>query len=111
MKFLSILIVSLLSVSAYSARIDATGNVGTIRYHSAATTMAPSWQKGLWFQLTDSSKQFCTDNKVSIAPDNEAAISMILAAKMAEKRIEITIDDTVKYPVGTYCKLQYLTIL
>jgi hypothetical protein len=111
MKILFILIFNLLPLSVYAARIDANGSVGAIRYHSATSTLAPSWQKGLWFQLVESNKQFCTDNKVSIAPDNEAAISMILAAKMAGNKIEITIDDTVKYPAGSYCKLQYLTIL
>ena len=100
----------MVSSGVHAERKDVTGDVGVIRYHVDSGTMAPSWSKGVWFQLLNPSEPLCTDNKISIAPSNETAISMLLAAKMANKQIEVTVDDAVKYPANTYCSLQYITI-
>ncbi|PAJ71661.1 hypothetical protein CJF42_25510 [Pseudoalteromonas sp. NBT06-2] len=107
--YLSI-ILTLISNSSFAARVDATGEIGDIRYHVKEGTLAPSWNKTVWFQLINSNKSFCTDNKISIKDGDDVAVSMLLAAKMANKKVLVTLEDTIKYPAGRYCLLQYITI-
>ncbi|MBA6233515.1 MULTISPECIES: hypothetical protein [unclassified Colwellia] len=107
--YLSIILI-FISSTALGARVDATGEIGEIRYHINEGTLAPAWNKTIWFQLINSDKTFCTSNKVSIKDGDDMAVSMLLAAKMANKKVLITLEDTIKYPAGTYCLLQYITI-
>ena len=110
-KIYLLIILILTSSTAFATRFDATGDIGQIRYHVDNGKLAPSWNKTVWFQLKNSNKNFCNQNKVSIKDGDEVAISMLLAAKMANKKVMITLDDTVKYPSVGYCLMQYITIL
>ena len=103
-------------VICQAERYDITADIGPIRYHEGSTTLAPQWKKALWFGLKSPDK---TPNcqvyggyySISIPPENESAISLILAAKMSSAKVLVTIDDAIKYPDGShYCKLQYVTI-
>jgi len=105
-----LIILILISNTALATRVDATGEIGDIRYHINEGTLAPAWNKTIWFQLINSDKNFCISNKVSIKDGDDVAVSMLLAAKMANKKVLVTLDDTVKYPAGKYCLLQYITI-
>ena len=112
MKFLfAIVSVLLVGNVALAASKDVTGSVGDIRYHIDNGSMAPSWNGGIWFQLKEASESFCNQNKVSVPPGNDIAVSMLLAAKMAGKQVLVTVDDSELYPAGAYCKLQYITVL
>jgi hypothetical protein len=109
---LLLLVLTIISCNTFSERKDVTGDVGKIRYHIDEGALAPTWNKAVWFQLDNPSESFCDRNRVSIPPGNESAISMLLSAKMAGKKIEVTVDDELIYPEGhTYCKLQYIGIL
>jgi hypothetical protein len=107
--YLSI-ILTLISNSALAKRVDATGEIGDIRYHVQEGTLAPSWNKAIWFELINSNKSFCEGNRISIKDGDDVAVSMLLAAKMANKKVLVTLEDTIKYPAGRYCLLQYITI-
>ena len=113
MRKIYILVFTLL-VSSYASagEVSATGEVGKIQYFSTANTLTTTWQGGLWFQIIEPDNNICVDNLVSIDPDNDIAISILLAAKMAGNSISVTVDESVKYPhVGVgFCKLQNLTI-
>ena len=113
MKYIYLLIsLCVTPLSSFAATQSATGHIGDIRYHTAEQTLNVPWRKVVWFKLVDSDNNICTSNNISVATtDNETAISMILAAKMANKEVMVTIDDAIKYPAGTtYCSLQYITI-
>jgi hypothetical protein len=105
-----LLILCIIPVLSYAERQDVTGDVGDIRYHVSEGILAPHWNKGIWFQLINTDKTLCVGGFVSIEPGNETAISMLLAAKMANKQVLVTVDSEVKYPANSYCSLQYLTI-
>ena len=111
MKFLLVFAALLLvGNSALAERKDVTGDVGDIRYHIDNGDLAPTWNGGIWFQIVNASESFCNQNKVSIPPGNETAVSILLAAKMAGKKVLVTVDDANLYPSGSYCKLQYITV-
>ncbi|MBQ4880540.1 hypothetical protein J8M21_25410 [Pseudoalteromonas luteoviolacea] len=117
MKFLKLLFLASLTVpqASYAARFDITADVGQIRYHEASNSLAPAWHKHVWVGL-DSPDQnpncqlFNGQVGISIPDGNEPALSMLLAAKMAGKKVLITIDDEITFPSGKWCKLQYVTI-
>lgn len=111
MRIIWISIFCILSSVSFAERHDVTGDVGDIRYHNSLGTLNPPWNGAIWFQLINPTENnFCTNNKVSIEATNEIAVSMLLAAKMAGNQVQVTVDDAVEFPVGRYCKLQYLTI-
>ena len=105
-----LLVLFFIPALSFAERQDVTGDVGDIRYHVSEGTLAPHWNEGVWFQLINTDKTLCVNGLVSIEPGNETAISMLLAAKMADKQVLVTVDSEVQYPAGSYCRLQYLTI-
>jgi len=103
------------STTLYAERFDITANIGQIRYHEASSSLAPTWQKHVWFGLVNPDKtpncyKYNAEYAISIPQGNETAISLLLSAKMASKQVVITIDDAVKFPNGQWCQLQYITI-
>ena len=113
-KFL-ILGLALLPMLAEAQRYDITAEIGQVRYHEATNTLATSWRKHVWFGLknpnkTPDCKLYAGQYAISIPDGNDTAMSMLLAAKMADKKVIVTIDDTVKFPNSNYCKLLYLTL-
>lgn len=116
MKMLLLSLVTLLTMPLFAERFDIIGNIGEVRYHEAETSLAgAAWRKQVWFTLVNANKSpDCRVWKggygVSIPSDNDTAMSMLLAAKTSGMKVEITIDDSVKYPGGTWCKLQYITL-
>lgn len=114
---LAVMLVGFLMVNhAQAARHDVLANIGEIRYHESTNGYAVPWRNIIWFSLINPSKTFnCPQNgglyKVAFPADQEALVSMMLAAKMADKRVKVTIDDSVLLPAGGYCKVQYLNIL
>ncbi|OCQ23532.1 hypothetical protein A7985_06215 [Pseudoalteromonas luteoviolacea] len=122
MKLKMLFVLLLLVVSSHALananRFDLIGEIGEIRYHEASNTLAPSWKKHTWFTLKadpGQPKPSCYIHgggySITIPDGNDTAISMVLAAKMASKRVRITFDDTVDFPSPSYCKVQYITIL
>jgi hypothetical protein len=112
-----IILFTLLALPFFSQaeRFDITAEIGQVRYHEASNSMAASWKKHIWFGLKNPNKspncqQYSGQYAISIPDGNETAISFLLAAKMANKKVIVTIDDSVKFPGGNYCKLQYLTL-
>ncbi len=107
---------AIVSGTGYAERFDITADIGQIRYHEGSTILAPQWKKSIWFGLkspdkTPNCKIYGGQYAISVPPENESAISLILAAKMSSSKVLITLDDTIKYPEGSnYCKLQYVTI-
>ena len=102
--------------SAIAERFDITANIGQIRYHEATNSLAPSWQTHVWFGLLNPNKspncqKYGGEYAISIPKGNETAISMLLSSKMANQKVLVTIDDSVKFPGGQYCQLQYITII
>ena len=102
----------------FAQRYDVTADIGKIRYHEATSTLSSTWRNTVWISMLNLSvspvncKKYGGKYLVSIPADNETALSMVLAAKMANKKVQITLDDPVNYPTSTtYCKLQYVTIL
>ena len=111
------LVILILSTSANAARFDITGDIGQIRYHEASNSFTPLWRKHTWFEIiTPNGKPNCYSSSsgkysVSIPENNETALTMLLSAKMANKKVMVTLDDSIRFPSGGHCKLQYLTIL
>lgn len=111
------LVILILSAPANAARFDITGDIGQIRYHEASNSFAPLWRKHTWFEIVNpDTKPNCYSSSsgkysVSIPENNETALTMLLSAKMANKKVMVTLDDSIRFPSGGHCKLQYLTIL
>ena len=111
------LVMVILSTSANAARFDITGDIGQIRYHEASNSFAPLWRKHTSFEIvTPNGKPNCYSSSsgkysVSIPENNETALTMLLSAKMANKKVMVTLDDSIRFPHDGHCKLQYLTIL
>ncbi|NOI30618.1 hypothetical protein [Vibrio coralliilyticus] len=107
----------LLSFTASAARFDITGDIGQIRYHEASSSFAPLWRKHTWFEIVNpETKPNCKSYAsgtyaISIPENNETALTLLLSAKMANKQVMVTLDDSILFPDNGYCKLQYLTIL
>lgn len=100
--------------SAFSERYDITADIGLIRYHEASNTLASTWKKRIWFGIKNHSSvpdcfQYWGEYAINIPDGNEAAVSMVLSAKMSQSKVVITIDDSVKF--AGYCQLQYITLL
>lgn len=116
-KDFTALVMLILSTSANAARFDITGDVGQIRYHEASSSFAPLWRKHTWFEIVNpDTKPNCKPYApgtyaISIPENNETALTMLLSAKMANKKVMVTLDDSILFPDNGYCKLQYLTIL
>ena len=116
MKLLTLLLSLIVFSSVVNAqRYDITADIGQIRYHEATNSMATSWRKHVWFHLentleTPDCYKYAGKYAISIPEGNESAMSILLAAKLAGKKVVVTIDDTVKFPSGSYCRLQYLTL-
>lgn len=111
-RFISVLFI-LLSYTANAARFDITGDIGQIRYHEASSSLSPVWRSEV---INSDGKPNCyssSSGKYSIAipENNETALTMLLSAKMANKKVMVTLDDSIRFPSGGHCKLQYLTIL
>ena len=107
-----------LSSSVYAKRFDITGSIGLIRYHEASNHLSSSWKKHVWFSLIngdkspDCPKSWLSDKGylIAIPEGNEPALSILLSAKMSDKKVIVTIDDSVKFGSGQYCQLQYITL-
>jgi len=116
MKLLTLLLSLIVFSSVVNAqRYDITADIGQIRYHEADNTLATSWPKHVWFQLenisqTPDCQKISGKYAISIPDGNDTAMSILLAAKLADKKVVVTIDDSVKFPRGNYCKLSYLTL-
>ncbi|NOH54424.1 hypothetical protein F0266_15900 [Vibrio coralliilyticus] len=116
-KVFTALVILILSTSANAARFDITGDIGQIRYHEASSSLSPVWRSYTWFEVINSDvKPNCYSSSsgkysVSIPENNETALTMLLSAKMANKKVMVTLDDSIRFPSGGHCKLQYLTIL
>ena len=58
--------------------------------------------------------QGCSGFTYVLSPEHkkyDAIFSILLAAQMANKKVLVTLDDSLKYPAGRYCVLQYITII
>ncbi|MFN3018210.1 hypothetical protein ACK1CN_19845 [Vibrio coralliilyticus] len=116
-KAFAALVMLILSASANAARFDITGDIGQIRYHEASNSFAPLWRKHTWFEVINSDvKPNCYSSSpgkysIAIPENNETALTMLLSAKMANKKVMVTLDDSIRFPNDRHCKLQYLTIL
>ena len=115
MKYLCALMLLGASVGLQAERFDITASIGDIRYHEASSSLAVAWQKHVWFGLVNPDKtpncqKYAGAYAISIPESNETAISLIVAAKMADRKVVVTLDDDVKFPKGAYCKLQYITV-
>jgi len=114
LKLIAMLVLLLTVEQCIAARVDIKADIGQIRYHEATNTMGAPYQKTVWFALANpdvaSSCPKFDSNILVIFPDtDQAALSMILMAKAANKRVWVTLDDSALM-LG-YCKLQYLTLL
>ena len=113
---LSLLVLLAISFSANATRFDFIADIGEIRYHEASTTLAPNWQKHLWFAVVNASVALpnCPEYNgypiISVPDGNPTAISILLGAKLGGKKVSVTIDDAVKFPANERCKLQYITL-
>ncbi|MCG9598924.1 hypothetical protein L1D15_19710 [Vibrio sp. Isolate25] len=111
------LVALIASTSASAARVDITGDIGQIRYHETSNSFAPLWRKHAWFEIVNpdvkpNCRQYASDSyAISIPEGNETALTLLLSAKMANKRVMVTLDDTILFPSNGYCKFQYITIL
>jgi len=115
MKKTVLLVLAITSNHLSAQRFDITADIGQIRYHESSSTLAPTWRKHIWFGLKNPNKspncyQYNGEFAISIPDGNDSAVSMLLAAKMANKKVIVTIDDSIKFPSGNYCKMEYFTI-
>lgn len=115
MRKLGFFCATMLAYPALADRFDITTTIGEIRYHESENTLANTWQSHVWFGLaspdsTPDCPKYGSQYVIAIPSGNDEALSIILAAKLAEKQVVVTIDDSVKYPNGQYCKLQYITL-
>ena len=87
------------------------GKVFNIRVHD--TKENPNWAPPLfWFTLEGvTSAGACPlfNGKVLFVMDSDSAMSIILAAEMADREVSIRYDDTQKHVDG-WCKAGHLTI-
>ncbi len=111
------LLLAFFSQSSSATRYDVEAEVGRIRYHEATNMLNTNWSKIVWFELKNPNITLvnCPIYEggviISIPEGNDVAISMLISAKMANKKVLVTIDDAVKFPANERCKLQYITIL
>ncbi|TVZ40846.1 hypothetical protein P886_0178 [Alteromonadaceae bacterium 2753L.S.0a.02] len=115
MKFLLMGFFICLAATANAKRYDIQGKISQVRYHEAASTLAPEWHKLVWFTIKDANHNpDCRTNdgeySIVIPTNNESALSMVLAAKMSDSDILVTIDDSRKITSSNYCVLEYFTI-
>ena len=110
-----VMLFGLLPALSLAQRYDVLVDVGDIRYHEASVTLAEAdWQKGVWFALKNPSLTLSNcaiyngDVIVSIPDGNDTALSILLSAKMASRKVLVTVDSDVKY--RGYCRLQYITL-
>lgn len=94
MKYFNVLTVMLFGFlvvnHAQAARHDVLANIGEIRYHESTAGYAAPWRNIIWFCLVNPSKTFnCPQNggwyKVAFPADQDALVSMTLAAEMTDK--------------------------
>lgn len=118
MKKVALLIIGSLALSntVYAVKFDVEGDIGQVRYIDANSTYAVVWRRFIWFELkntniTANCPKFNGEYRIAVTDGNEVAVSMILAAKMANKRVMVTVNDEATYDTGGYCLLQYFTIL
>lgn len=90
--------------------------IGQIRYHEKREHTLPSWKKTIRFGLKSTNKspdciKFSGEYAIAIPDGNEAAVSMVLSAKMSRSKVLITLDDSLKFSGSPYCLLQHITII
>ncbi len=102
----------------FAEKFDITAEVGMIRYAESSQTIDEKWRKHVWFTLVNPDQspdcpKYQGDYAISVPDGNETAISMILAAQVADKKVRVVIDDDVRFPAGINqeCKLQFIDLL
>lgn len=117
-KLLTLLIFLFLSGDAFAKRFDITANIAEIRYHGSTQTLAGSqWQDVVWFSLENlnieptNCRKYRNKYGIAVAKGDKDALSIALAAKLAGKKVLITLDDTIRGAHNESCLLQYITLL
>ena len=116
MKIIIILLPLLfLSLFSHAERFDIETKLGDIRIYDTDNTINVNWRGAGFVVLPGISESpSCakhTGNYVAAFDASKSEIiSLALAAKMADREVIVTIDDSIKYPVGDFCVIQFLTI-
>ena len=116
MKYLLALSIFVFSFSASATRFDVVADVGEVRHFETTNAISTPMRTHSWFTLINSSQSLTNCPKssgnpiITIPAGNDSAIAILISAKMANKKILVTLDDAVKFPSTEGCKLQYLTL-
>ncbi|WP_020405331.1 hypothetical protein [Hahella ganghwensis] len=114
-KTILFVFLTMLASLCQAERYDVDVVLGEVRIFDKDNILNTAWQGAGYVELpTISQTPDCgtVGNKyaLSFSTDNTTMVSMILAAKMANKTVTVTFDDSVNYPKGNFCPLQMLTI-
>ena len=105
----------LLSGICHAQRYDISVNIGGVKIYDTDNTINEPWRGAGFIELPDIAEtpncgKSGTKYIATFSTSKSELLSAILAAKMADKTVLVTIDDTVKYPTGDFCVIQFFRI-